>query len=187
MISWEEIKAKISDANDKIVNKTRDFAESVRIKGALNDMEKDRDKLFAELGRLFYEDRYSRTRAKTLEKKLAELPDGDLKKDIVAKVLELRQNEEAVTELEEALKKLQGITKCPVCGADVTPDSGFCIECGTRILREADEEAQEADAPSEEEGEEDAEAAADVSEAAEEENDAEAAEATDEETENEEN
>ncbi|MCR5355863.1 MAG: zinc-ribbon domain-containing protein [Lachnospiraceae bacterium] len=135
MMSWEGIKNKISDTNDLVVNKTRAFAESVRIKGTLRDMERDRDKLFCELGKLFYDDRYGRMRIKTLEKKLAELSDGDPKKDIVAKVLEIRQSEAAIADMEEERKKLIGYTKCPACGADVEPGAEFCIECGIRIVK----------------------------------------------------
>ena len=142
-MSWEEIKNRISDTNDLLVNKTRAFAESVRIKGTLRDMEKDRDKLFSELGKMFYDDRYGRMKVKTLEKKLTELSDGDPKKNIVEKVLELKQSEVALAEMEKERKRLMGYTKCPACGADVAPDSEFCIECGIRVVR--DEAAPEPD------------------------------------------
>ncbi|MCR5507349.1 MAG: zinc ribbon domain-containing protein [Lachnospiraceae bacterium] len=153
MVSWEQIKGKISDTNDVIVSKTRAFAESVRIKGTLSDMEKDRDKLYSQLGRLFYEDRYGRMKVKTIEKKISEMPDEDPKKGILIKVLELKQSEVALAQMESERKRLLGYIKCPACGADVAPDCEFCIECGARIKRE--EAVKEAPVPDDAADEED--------------------------------
>ncbi len=140
MASWEDIKTRLSDTGDRIVEKIRVSAESARLSGELRDMEKDRDKNYAMLGQMFYEDKYGRMKIKTLEKKIAELDDNNPKKAIVLKVLELKQGEVAFAELAELKKKLKGITKCPNCGGDVSPDEEFCVTCGTRIVRDGDEE-----------------------------------------------
>ena len=135
MAFWEDIKGRLDDAGDAFVDKTRKMAKTAQISGMLRDMEKDRDKLYTQLGLMYYEDKYGRMKIKTLEKKLSELKDDDPKKAIISKVLEIKQGELRLLELEEEKKQLKGIIKCPECGNDVTPDSEFCTQCGTRINR----------------------------------------------------
>lgn len=136
MAFLKDMKGKLANTGDTMVNKTRNLARIAQLNGMLSDMDNDRNKQYAQLGRLFYEDRYGRMKIKTLEKKLMELGDDDPKKEIISKVLELKQGELIYAELTEEKKRLKGIIKCPSCGSDVTPDSKFCIHCGERMIRE---------------------------------------------------
>ena len=135
MAFWEGMKNRLNDAGDAFVDKTRRLAMIARADGMMSDIKRDRDRLYSQLGRMFYEDKYGKMKIKTLEKRLAELKDDDPKKTLTLKVLELKQNEIRYEELEEEKKRLKGIVKCPECGNDVTPDSEFCTRCGTRMLR----------------------------------------------------
>ena len=149
MAFWDEFKDKVSDVSTTIVDRTRNLARVAQINGTLSDMKKERERNYAQLGRLFYEDRYGRMKIKTVEKKIAELEDGDIKKEIALKVLELKQSEKIEEELIQEKRLIKEAVRCPECGAEVTPDSKFCITCGSKLVWD-EEEAEESSEENEE-------------------------------------
>lgn len=59
---------------------------------------------------------------------------GDSPAESFVQYLEvLKASKEKISEYEQKLTDLKGITKCPTCGAEVPNGSLFCNACGTKV------------------------------------------------------
>ncbi|MCR5419571.1 MAG: zinc ribbon domain-containing protein [Lachnospiraceae bacterium] len=134
MVSWEDFKDKVTETGNTAVVKIRTAAQTVTVKGKIHDVEKELNENLRVLGRAVLCRDYNNISVEELQQKLAIAKDDE--KDLLRAVLKVKDNESIIEEYYSEIKKLEGITACKVCGAEVTPDSDYCIKCGTRVERE---------------------------------------------------
>lgn len=117
MAFFDELGKKISDASQGVVQKTKDTAESLRLSGAISDEEKKIKGLFADLGEAFFNAHADDCEEQPL-------------KDIVGQIADSKQK---IADLEEQVKRLKGVVKCPYCGGEINYGSTFCNFCGKNV------------------------------------------------------
>lgn len=116
MAFLDQIGKKISDTGQGMAKQTKDFMETTRLGSAISDNEKKIARLYADLGKAYYEAHANDPGAEQREM-LAEIK--ALFDDIAAK--------------QEEIKQIKGVMKCPNCGADIPANSAFCNGCGWKV------------------------------------------------------
>jgi len=112
---FDNIGKGISDFSQATIQKGKDTVNVTKFNRMITDENKTITKLMEKLGQ-----RYYALYGEAPEESMRELVEG------------IRECEARIREYEENIKELQGITKCPACGADVPNGAAFCPECGTR-------------------------------------------------------
>lgn len=113
MAFFEQIGKKISDASQGVATQTKNFAETTRLSGAISDNEKKIGRLYADLGKAYYD---------------AHAHDAEAEqRQIIEEINALFADIEAK---KEEIKQIKGVTKCPNCGADIPLNAVFCSSCG---------------------------------------------------------
>lgn len=116
MAFFDELGKKISQTSQGVVQKTKDTAEVIKLKGMISDEEKRISNLYAQIGKLYFE-----THEETCEECFTSII-GDIK-----------ESGSKINQYSEQVKKLKGIVRCPNCGGDVQYGSPFCSSCGTKM------------------------------------------------------
>ena len=111
---FDNIRKGISDFSQATIQKGKDTVNVTKFNRMITDENKTITKLMEKLGQ-----RYYALYGEAPEESMRELVEG------------IRECEARIREYEENIKELQGITKCPACGADVPNGAAFCPECGT--------------------------------------------------------
>lgn len=129
MAFFEDLSKKISDAGQGVARSTRNFTEISRLNSAVGEKEKAVAQLFASLGQLYYEG-HSR----------------DPEAEGASYIAQINTLKEEIDQCQEEIKRIKGVGKCPVCGADVAPGAAFCSACSAPIPAQPEPPAAE-DAP----------------------------------------
>ena len=116
MSLFEQIGKKISDAGQGVAQQTRNLTEITRLNGESLDTDKKINALFQEVGRAYYTEH---------------IDDGtqpyraslDMIKELYAKRIQIQ----------DRIKQIKGVTKCPQCGGDVPLGAQFCNNCGYNV------------------------------------------------------
>ena len=119
MAFLDDIGKSFSGMGQSVAKQTKTLANTAQYNTSIAEKKRQLTKLYAELGEICY---------RNYREALG--PDEqDLLDQIEAMQAELE-------DLEERLREVKGVIKCPACGADVASGAAFCTNCGTRILRE---------------------------------------------------
>lgn len=117
MAFFDELGKKISDASQGVVQKTKDTAESIKLSSAISDEEKKIKNLFTTLGEVYFNIHSDNCEEEAL-------------KDIVCQINDSKQK---IADLEEQIKRLKGVIKCPYCDGEISYGSTFCNFCGKNV------------------------------------------------------
>lgn len=117
MAFLDELGKKISDVSQGVVQKTKDTAETLKLNSAISDEEKKIKSLFAALGEAYFASHAADCEEQPL-------------KDIICQISDSKQK---TADLEEQVKRLKGVVKCPYCGGEINYGSTFCNFCGKNV------------------------------------------------------
>lgn len=113
---FENLGRKISSASQEVAQQTKTFAEVTKLNSTISDREKKITAIFTEIGRAYY--------AQHRE---------DMNCDQLQKVVQIRDLEAEIAQLQEQIKIVRGFSKCTVCGADIPNGAKFCNSCGNKV------------------------------------------------------
>lgn len=113
---FENLGRKISSASQEVAQQTKNFAEVTKLNSTISDREKKITAIFTEIGRAYY--------AQHRE---------DMNCDQLQKVVQIRDLEAEIAQLQEQIKIVRGFSKCTVCGADIPNGAKFCNSCGNKV------------------------------------------------------
>lgn len=119
MAFFDELGKKISKTSQDVVRRTRDFADTTKLGSLISEEEKQIEGLYNQIGRAYFEIH-------------GNSPDYELS-ELVAAVFQCQSR---IEQYREQINLINGIVKCPNCGADVPSGSLFCNGCGTRMVVE---------------------------------------------------
>ena len=119
-----------SDFTNSTIQKGKDVANVAKYSRMISDEEKSMTRVFEQIGK-----EYFAAHSEDFEEEFAEL------------IGSIKEAQARIEEYKEAIKELQGITKCEQCGADVPSGSAFCPECGARVRVEKEPEDISEEAP----------------------------------------
>ena len=116
---FEQFGKKVTQTSQDAMKKTKEFAEIAKLNTQISDEEKRLNKIYMNLGRLYYQLYGNQP---SLEfKDLCLAIEGSLKN---------------VEHYEVMVNELRGIKRCESCGTEMPIDSTFCQTCGSRLNEE---------------------------------------------------
>jgi rubrerythrin len=116
MALFDEIGKKITNAGQSVVKGTKDLAETARINSQISEEQKQLGRLYAQLGKLYFEQIGGNPEA----------PFHDICEAIAAA-------EGRIAGYQHELQQIKGTKLCANCGAEITDSSAFCPMCGTPV------------------------------------------------------
>ncbi len=116
MAFLDGISKKLSQTGQDMVKKTRNFADSTKLSGMIADEEKNINALYPQIGKAYYE-----LHKHDPEHALSEL------------VAAVNDAFDRISQLNEQIAAINGMQKCPRCGAEVPENGMFCNTCGAKM------------------------------------------------------
>ena len=116
MAFFEEFGKKISKMGQTTVQKTKDFADITKLNSSITDEEKKINQIYFQIGKQYVE----------LHGEAAENEFLDL-------ISKIREGKERILEYQAEIEKIRGVMRCEKCGAEISLNSGFCSNCGSKI------------------------------------------------------
>ena len=116
MAFFEGIGKKLTQTSQDVMKKTKNFADTTKISAMISDEERGIQELYRKLGKSYYE----------LHR---ETPEEDLS----ALVGEIAEKEDKIRQCREQIAQINGVKKCPECGAEVAENAVFCNSCGAKL------------------------------------------------------
>lgn len=113
---FDDISRKLTQAGQSIEQKTKDVASLTKISSALSGEEKNRDRIYIQIGKLYYE-------------QYADSAQGEFSGLVAA----AKQTEQRIVELRKQVQEIKGVRSCEQCGAEVPIDAAFCNHCGAQM------------------------------------------------------
>lgn len=110
---FDDISRKLTQAGQSIEQKTKDVASLTKISSALSGEEKNRERIYIQIGKLYFEQN-----AETAQGEFSSL------------VATAKQIEQRIVELRRQAQEIKGVRSCEQCGAEVSIDAAFCNHCG---------------------------------------------------------
>lgn len=116
MSFFSKVGEKITQTGQSAAQKTKNTAETIKLKGMISDEEKSINNVFLQIGKLYYE-----TFGESPEQPFVEL------------VTNIKDSEGKITTYTEQINQLRGVLNCQKCGGEVPDDASFCCSCGAAI------------------------------------------------------
>lgn len=116
MAFLDGISKKLAQAGQDAMQKTKNFADSTKLSGMIADEEKNINALYPQIGRAYYE-----LHKHDPEHALSEL------------VAAVNDAFDRIEQLKEQIDAINGMQKCPRCGANVPEGGMFCNSCGAKM------------------------------------------------------
>jgi len=113
---FDEIGRKIVQGGQNAAEKTKNMAETVKLRGMISDEEKSIALSFQQIGKRYYE-------------AYGEDPD-QLFVQLIASINSSKGN---ISTYSEQIKQLRGIVNCSKCAAEVPYAAAFCSACGSSM------------------------------------------------------
>ena len=112
---------KINKAGQETVQKVKENTEINKITSLIQAEEKEKEKVFADIGRKYYE----------------VMLNGSEVDEAFAHLFSLiAQSCEKISSFQAEILKIKNVKRCPKCGRECTQDSVFCAGCGTQLPQE---------------------------------------------------
>lgn len=121
---------------DKIKKGAQKTAELAKMQHQVSIKQSDFDKLFGEIGRLYYSARQR-----------GEQPDSAM--DALCDKVDALAAE--ISDLKKKIDDLRQVNRCPECGAEQPSANAFCSSCGAKLPEKKPEESAKEEAPAEDE------------------------------------
>ena len=126
MSLFEDFKKNVTDFTENVAKKSSTVIETQKMKLQKSSLESDLRDCYVALGRLY-------------EKRLAsgcdELSDEGR---LMEKLASVRSS---MAHIDEELRKLKGVVRCPGCGQYISKEFDFCPKCGASVSKAAPEDA----------------------------------------------
>ena len=119
MAFFETLGGKIINAGQSIAQSTKNFADVTKLNSAISDYEKQIVDLYTIVGKSYYERHKNDANAEEQQR-----------------IMAINTLFKQIDGLKQQIKDIEGIVKCPNCGADVPRDSLFCSSCGSKVVKE---------------------------------------------------
>lgn len=155
MSFFENLGKKISQAGESAVEKTKQMTEIARLNGKIDDVQKNLDKLYKQIGEI-YAEKYADIAPEDLVDYISQVKNYQTELDSLGKDLNLVKGfvkcdncgslikigdafcgkcGEAAPVVERPVKEDE-TAKCPKCGKELDEDAKFCPDCGANIEEE---------------------------------------------------
>ena len=113
MALFDDIGRKITQAGQKVVQKTGEMSDTSRLNVTINEEEKKIQNNYLQIGKL-----YTSVHRNDPEPQFASL------------VQSILQSEQMIQSCRAQIQKIKGVRTCSKCGAEVSAGSAFCMLCG---------------------------------------------------------
>lgn len=113
---FDDLSGKVAKLGQDASQKTKSFADSVKINGQINEQKTTLSRLYEDLGRKVYGDGL--------------VPQGDQYAELTHMIQEGERN---LQSLLEQLSAAKGEVKCKQCGGYVPVGNMFCQHCGNKM------------------------------------------------------
>lgn len=118
---FENLGKKLSETGKVIGDKTKQVSETTQLSYKISVAEKEKETLFAVLGKSVYEQAKS-----------------DSLSPFFGKCEEISAKQDEIDEMKKKLDAIKGIIICPNCGASCDKENDFCGKCGTKLEKPID-------------------------------------------------
>ena len=119
MAFFDNLGRKMSEAGQKVIQKTGEMSDTSRLNAQISDEEKKINAAYLQIGKLY-----------------ASVHRNDPEPDFAALVESVGQSEQTIRACREQIQKIRGVRSCPNCGAEVSVGSAFCATCGSPMPAE---------------------------------------------------
>lgn len=113
--------------------KAKDISELARIRMEIRSKQDYLNKLFLEIGKIYYDTHKD-----------------DEEKEFKEQMLLVKDAQEVLEELNQQLGQIKGMVKCNACGQDMPMEAEYCSKCGTKLVKPKKEEVMSDDLDTEE-------------------------------------
>ena len=120
MAFFDDISKKITDVSQTTIQKGKGMAETAKYNSLISDEEKKIAAIYGQIGKLY-----------------AEIHGAAPEESFAEYINLLEDSKNKVEEYQNKITELRGVTKCPLCGADVANGTLFCVSCGTPVATPA--------------------------------------------------
>lgn len=121
---FENFGEKMANLGNAAKEKTTSFTGKIALNSKIDTAKKDIKQTYTDLGEKFF-----------LQNQGGEIPAGY--ETYFNKINELNKT---IEDAKQEIMELDGLKKCPNCGAEVKKDNLFCTNCGARFEEEKNEE-----------------------------------------------
>lgn len=98
--------------------KAKDISELARIRMEIRSKQDYLNKLFLEIGKIYYD-----------------AHKDDEEKEFKEQMLLVKDAQEVLEELNQQLGQIKGMVKCNACGQDMPMEAEYCSKCGTKLVK----------------------------------------------------
>lgn len=121
MALFDKIGKTFTEAGQKAIAKTKDFADTTRLNSLINDEEKKLTNLYIQIGKLYVAQHRN-----------------DCEEAFAGALAAVAESEEKIAECQRRIQEIRRVQRCPKCGAEVSNDSAFCNSCGSPLPKNKD-------------------------------------------------
>lgn len=120
-----------TDTSNTVKKKANEAVELAKLRGQLSDLKEELERLYGQVGKAYY------TARGTQES-------FDSADAFCDRINALRDE---IAKLEQTIESKRSHARCKNCGAVLSPQAKFCIECGEKVVPEEENAAEENAAP----------------------------------------
>lgn len=106
--------------------KAKDISELARIRMEIRSKQDYLNKLFLEIGKIYYD-----------------AHKDDEEKEFKEQMLLVKDAQEGLEELRQQLGQIKGMVKCTECGQDMPMEADYCSKCGAKLIKPKKEEMED--------------------------------------------
>ena len=117
MAFFDKLSKKIINVGQDVSQSTKNLADIVKLNNHITDYEKQIADLYTTIGKVYYENHKN-----------------DLEAEELQHIQAINALHTQINDLQEKVKGLKGVVKCPQCGFDVKREAQFCSNCGYRLV-----------------------------------------------------
>ena len=114
MAFFDDMKDTLTSVGRDVTQKTKEISGVTKLKLDIKGKEESLNREYIALGKHYYE----------MNK------DGEVCQEQMANISTLLNE---IATMKEEIMKIQGVCKCPNCGASLVAGAAFCNQCGTKI------------------------------------------------------
>lgn len=116
MAFFEQIGKRLTDVGQGVAQQTKNITDVARLNSLISDKEKHIAQLYGEIGQVYYERHRDDKDAEELQK-----------------IEQINGLYSEIQQMNEEIKQIKGVVKCPNCGAEVAINASFCSSCGAKM------------------------------------------------------
>lgn len=106
--------------------KAKDISELARIRMDIRAKQDYLNKLFLEIGKLYYD-----------------AHKDDEEKEFKEEMLLIKDAQEVLEDLKQQLGQIKGMVKCTECGQDMPMEADYCSRCGSKLVKPKKEDVED--------------------------------------------